>query len=241
MIRYLNNAISQFKDLEKSINKEIKSLSQNKHYEFIFKGISENEYDYGYNHANKIKVEALLNNLRIDKKFNFIIDRDNSSSTLILKQENKDFNNNFSKIELEFGLRSEIGIKIKSVSSEFIVNEELALSYIFSVNYELIINLKSLKSNRSRNLYFNINDSNEENEYDDEIVKKYMKKFIALLKLSNEKENFVYEYLFTNKNISKEEKELLQIINDIDIEKFEGLRIDLKLNENKKIKKIKNI
>lgn len=238
MNEYINNVIFQFKYFENYINQEIKNFSR----EAVFNVCDEND-NYKNIRLNKEKIFFLKNNLKIENKsmlnnnYHFTLDKNNSLSKLVFIDKNK--NNIFNRLEMPFADNSN-NVQITSLSSTLKLNEELNLGYDFDLYKGISVVLISLKNNNFLTLNFEKCMINEmDYKCSDKMLSKYINRFRTLIELSHEKETLVLDYLFSNKEMSKEEKEILKLTKDIDIDLFEDFRLDLKLNENEKVMKLK--
>lgn len=250
MNKYINDVILEFKDLENHINDQIKELSQNINNQEVFRALPEDTTDkYEYTVLNREKIYFLKNNLTVNKNFTVLIDKDNSQSSIVfVDKDKKDKNHSalFYRIEMSFDHKgydykaNNHIISTVSSSSRVRVNDDISLEYVFDSKNGISVGLVSLKSSNFSTLYFNKNLINPK-DYDvnDPIISQYTKPFRTLIELSHEKEMLVLDYLFGGKDIPKEEIEILNLTHDINIKDFDQLRLNLKLETNKKTLKLK--
>lgn len=245
MNKYVNDVLLEFKDLENDINAQIKALSQNINNEEIFRALPEDTTDdYKYTLLNREKIHFLKNNLTINKNFSVIIDKDSSLSTIVFVDKDKKdkyYSALFNRVVMAFEHKAtDHIINTVSSSSRIRVNDDISLEYVFDSRNGISVGLVSLRSSNFSTLYFNKKLINQKDYHvDDPIISQYTGPFRTLIELSHEKELLVLDYLFGGKDMSKEETEILNLVNDINIKDFDQLKLNVKLEKNKKTLKIK--
>lgn len=210
----------------------------NEIYQSIFNIINDNKIKIKINEYGGTNLNGLDNLKIIISKFNelpFAIENkilliESSSHLHLFSQSEDDF---FSEMGLNFykNENSKLSVKLSSVSIKRLINEKNYLA-IHLHNDETLFRFSSKGYFVAEFKINHANNSDFSKSYNSSNIKEPLDRgtnafFDVLMDMKNEKKEDVINYLFKGKDFSQEEKDFFLISQDLNIDDYKFLQIDL--------------